>query len=69
MLPDGRLVYLGRKDDQVKIRGGKVSGSEAEAHLLSHPEIKNAAVIPLEQRSGKRFWSLISFRIKRRRPP
>lgn len=55
MLPDGRLVYLGRKDDQVKIRGGKVSGSEVEAHLLSHPEIKNAAVIPLEQRSGEKI--------------
>jgi acyl-coenzyme A synthetase/AMP-(fatty) acid ligase/acyl carrier protein len=53
VLPDGRLVYLGRKDDQVKIRGGKVNGSEVQAHLLSHPEIKNAAVIPSEQESGE----------------
>jgi amino acid adenylation domain-containing protein len=53
VLSDGRLVYLGRKDDQVKIRGGKVNGSEVQAHLLSHPEIKNAAVIASEQEAGE----------------
>jgi amino acid adenylation domain-containing protein len=55
VLPDGRLVYMGRKDDQVKIRGGKVNGSEVQAHLLSHPEIRNAAVVPLEQGSGEKI--------------
>jgi non-ribosomal peptide synthetase component F len=53
MLPDGRLVYLGRKDDQLKIRGGKVSASEVQAHLLNHPDVKNAALVPIEHGLGE----------------
>ncbi len=43
-LPDGRLLFMGRKDSQVKIHGFKVELSEVEAALERQPEIQRAAV-------------------------
>ncbi|NLR57675.1 amino acid adenylation domain-containing protein [Chitinophaga polysaccharea] len=45
MLPDGNLVFLGRKDDQVKIRGNRVAPGEVENYLLRHPDVNNCVVI------------------------
>lgn len=45
ILPDGNLVFLGRKDDQVKIRGNRVAAGEVENYLLRHPGISNCVVI------------------------
>lgn len=45
MLPDGNLVFLGRKDDQVKIRGNRVACGEVENYLLRNPDISNCVVI------------------------
>jgi amino acid adenylation domain-containing protein len=43
-LPDGNLRYLGRRDRQVKIRGYRVELDEIEMALLSHAEVREAAV-------------------------
>ncbi|RJL31017.1 amino acid adenylation domain-containing protein [Bailinhaonella thermotolerans] len=43
--PDGRLVYLGRMDDEFKISGHRVDPAEVENALLSHPSVREAAVV------------------------
>ena len=44
-LPDGTLEYIGRSDFQVKIRGYRIELGEIESTLVSHPEIKQCAVL------------------------
>ena len=46
MLPDGCLIYLGRKDYEVKIRGYKVALTEIETALEKHSKVSNACVAP-----------------------
>jgi amino acid adenylation domain-containing protein len=54
MLPDGCLLYLGRKDFQVKIRGHRVDLAEVEMVLLDHAAIKDAIVVAHDDdRRGK----------------
>ncbi|MCB1123659.1 MAG: amino acid adenylation domain-containing protein, partial [Verrucomicrobiae bacterium] len=43
-LPDGNVVYLGRRDFQIKIRGIRIEPGEIEAAILEHPRITGAAV-------------------------
>ncbi len=45
MLPDGCLVYKGRKDFRLKIRGYGVELGEIEKRLLNHPAIREAVVV------------------------
>jgi hypothetical protein len=44
LLPDGFLIHVGRQDSMVKIRGYRVELSEIERALLTHPQVKEAAV-------------------------
>ena len=49
---DGFLIHIGRKDSMVKIRGFRVEIGEIERALLSHPLVKEAAVIAWEREAG-----------------
>ncbi len=51
-LPDGNLLFLGRKDRQVKVRGFRVELDEVEAALLSHPSVEETAVFPVPDGEG-----------------
>ncbi|MDQ1353596.1 MAG: hypothetical protein QG657_3902 [Acidobacteriota bacterium] len=51
-LPDGNIEFLGRIDHQVKIRGFRIELGEIEARLMDHPWVKEAVVIPRQDRNG-----------------
>lgn len=42
---DGFIKILGRVDDVIKAAGNRVGGSEIEKVLMSHPSVKEAAVV------------------------
>lgn len=44
---DGNFTYLGRRDGMIKSRGYRIEIGEIETALYSHPEIVEAAVIPI----------------------
>lgn len=44
---EGNYLYLGRVDHMVKSKGYRIELGEIETILYSHPEIKEAAVIPI----------------------
>ncbi len=52
MLPDGNLVFIGRKDRQVKTRGYRVELDEVESALVSHSGIEEAAVFTIRDDDG-----------------
>jgi amino acid adenylation domain-containing protein len=43
----GDYIYVGRRDHMIKSRGYRIEIGEIEAAIYSHPEIKEAAVIPI----------------------
>jgi acyl-coenzyme A synthetase/AMP-(fatty) acid ligase len=45
---DGTLTYLGRADTLITAGGYRVAPEEIEAHLCSHPDIKEAAVAGIQ---------------------
>ncbi|WP_310418520.1 condensation domain-containing protein, partial [Chamaesiphon sp. OTE_8_metabat_110] len=53
-LPDGSFEYHGRIDSQVKIRGFRVELGEIENILISHPSIKEAAVVAIDYELGQK---------------
>lgn len=53
-LPNGEIDFIDRIDSQVKIRGFRIELGEIEALLLSHPAVKEGAVIAREEQSGEK---------------
>ena len=53
ILPDGCLLYQGRKNFTAKIHGVRVEPGEIESVLHLHPSIQEAVVVPHEQESGE----------------
>jgi 4-hydroxybenzoate-CoA ligase len=50
--PDGVYTYCGRTDDMFKVSGIWVSPFEVEDALISHPQVLEAAVVPVEDDNG-----------------
>ncbi|MEO0726398.1 MAG: amino acid adenylation domain-containing protein [Bacteroidota bacterium] len=50
---NGLLQLLGRKDRQIKARGYRVELDEVEIAILSHPQVREAAVFPKAAADGQ----------------
>ncbi|MCU1268149.1 MAG: amino acid adenylation enzyme/thioester reductase family protein [Acidobacteria bacterium] len=51
-LPDGSIVFEGRKDFQIKIRGFRVELGEIEAALSQHPAVRENVVVLSRTNAG-----------------
>ncbi len=58
-LPDGLLMYVGRRDRQVKIRGMRVDLNEVEAVLMESGLVAQAAVISKEDGNGNQLMAFV----------
>lgn len=57
-LDDGFIKFLGRKDSQIKIRGLRIELSEIEQQIHKIPNIKECAIVVIEDKEEK---TLIAF--------
>ncbi|MFI9526064.1 amino acid adenylation domain-containing protein [Micromonospora rosaria] len=49
---DGQLGYLGRVDDEVKINGHRIDPAAVESVLLTHPGVRQAAIVAQDLGDG-----------------
>lgn len=54
ILPDGSLLFLGRKDNQLKIKGYRIEAGEIESAIMRMPEVKQALVQSWESSTGQK---------------
>jgi len=60
---DGYLWLMGRVDDVMKISGHRISTTEVESALVSHPKVAEAAVIGREDPiTGQAIFAFVSLR-------
>lgn len=63
ILPDGRLVYLGRRDDQIKIRGHRIELGEVESVIRCLETVKDVAVLVEDSlRVGRQLKAVVSLK-------
>ncbi len=69
MTPEGYLEVQGRAGDHINRAGEKISAEEIEDHLLSHPQVFDAAVVSVpDEYLGERSCAFIIPKGERPRP-
>ena len=53
-LPDGNIVFMGRKDEQLKIRGYRIEPAEVATALLGYEGVREAIVYLSEKEEGQK---------------
>jgi acyl-CoA synthetase (AMP-forming)/AMP-acid ligase II len=60
---DGNYCYLGRRDHMIKSRGYRIELGEIETTLLTHPEVKEVAVLAVpDAMIGNRIKAVVAAR-------
>jgi amino acid adenylation domain-containing protein len=54
-MPDGNILFSGRKDAQVKVRGFRVELGEIESAILEHPDINNAVLVVNQEKEQEKY--------------
>lgn len=62
---DGNIAFLGRVDSQVKLRGFRIELDEIEETLLTHRQVKDAAVVIKPAEQGSANGILVAYLILR----
>lgn len=58
---DGNYTYLGRRDGMIKSRGYRIEIGEIEAALYNHPDVLEAAVVPIsDDEIGNRIHAFVT---------
>jgi amino acid adenylation domain-containing protein len=58
--PDDVFEFLGRRDHQIKVRGYRIELGEIESALVSHPAVREAAVVAVpDERAGARLIGFV----------
>ena len=64
MAEDGNYYFLGRRDSMIKSRGYRIELGEIESALLSHPDVKEAAVLAVpDEIVGNRLRAVVSLHV------
>jgi len=59
------VYFLGRVDTQIKSRGYRIELGEIESALLSHPDVKESAVLAVpEEIVGNRLRAVVSLNLR-----
>lgn len=57
---DGNYYFQGRRDGQIKSRGHRIELGEIESALLSHPDVREAAVLAIpDELTGNRIRAVV----------
>ena len=65
MAEDGNFYFQGRRDSMIKSRGYRIELGEIESALLSHPDVKEAAVLAVpDEIVGNRLRAVVSLNLR-----